>query len=65
MAFAMNHGVRIHYEVEGSGVPLILHPGFISVIPDWSIGGYVNDLKGEYRLILIDPRGQGQSEKPP
>jgi pimeloyl-ACP methyl ester carboxylesterase len=28
MPFAVNRGVRIHYEVEGSGPPLVLHHGY-------------------------------------
>jgi hypothetical protein len=27
MPYATGSGVRIHYEVEGSGPPLVLHPG--------------------------------------
>lgn len=64
MPYATSSGVRIHYEVEGSGPPLVLHPGFVSSIADWYSPGYVDAFKGQYTLVLIDPRGQGASDKP-
>lgn len=64
MPYAMSDGVQIHYQVEGSGAPVLLHPGFVSSLLDWYQYGYVDALKGDYQLILLDPRGQGQSEKP-
>src|SRR5579859_953734 len=62
MSYAMNAGVRIHFEVEGGGPPLLLHTGFASSVPDWYTLGYVDALKGDYQLILLDPRGQGQRQ---
>jgi pimeloyl-ACP methyl ester carboxylesterase len=64
MPYATGSGVRIHYEVEGSGAPLVVHPGFVSSLADWYGPGYVDALKGQYTLVLIDPRGQGESDKP-
>jgi pimeloyl-ACP methyl ester carboxylesterase len=64
MPYATGSGVRIHYEVEGSGVPLVLHPGFMGAVADWYDAGYVDALKGEHTLVLLDPRGQGDSDKP-
>jgi pimeloyl-ACP methyl ester carboxylesterase len=66
MPYATNphDGVRIHYEVEGSGPPLILHVGFMGRLQDWHRDGMVDALQDDFRLILIDPRGQGQSDKP-
>ena len=64
MAYAMNAGVQIHYEVEGGGPPLVLQTGFASSVPDWYTLGYVDVLKGDYQLILLDPRGQRESDKP-
>jgi pimeloyl-ACP methyl ester carboxylesterase len=64
MPYALNGGVRIYYEVDGGGPPLVLHTGFVSSTPDWSTLGYVDALRGDYQLILLDPRGQGQSDKP-
>ena len=57
MPYATGSGVRIHYEVEGSGAPLALHTGFAGSLADWYDFGYVDALKGENTLVLIDPDG--------
>ncbi|MBV9595650.1 MAG: alpha/beta fold hydrolase [Chloroflexi bacterium] len=36
----------------------------MSSIPDWYTLGYVDGLKHDFRLIMLDPRGQGESDKP-
>ncbi len=64
MPFANNQGVRIHYQVEGSGPALIIHHGFSDSLETWYECGYVEPLKHDYRLILIDARGHGDSDKP-
>jgi pimeloyl-ACP methyl ester carboxylesterase len=64
MPDAMNDGVRIHYEREGSGPPLVLQHGFTRSLEGWRDSGYVDALKGDYELVLIDARGHGQSDKP-
>ena len=62
--FVENDGVRIHYEVEGEGPPLVLLHSFTGNLEMWRVFGYVDALKQDYRLILIDARGHGQSDKP-
>jgi pimeloyl-ACP methyl ester carboxylesterase len=64
MPFATNANVRIHYETEGSGQPLVLHHGSFASGADWRDLGYVDALKQENLLILIDARGHGASDKP-
>ena len=66
MPYASNDGVRIYYEVEGSGPPLVLHIGFLGSLDDWrrQYTRYVQALRDAYRLFLIDPRGQGRSDAP-
>ena len=64
MPYANNNGVRIHYEVEGTGPPLVLIHGFLADLEYWRQLGYVEALKSSYRVILIDMRGHGQSDKP-
>jgi pimeloyl-ACP methyl ester carboxylesterase len=64
MPFAVNNGVRIHYEVEGNGPPLVLHHGFAGCIDDWRDFGYAAPLARHNRLIIIDARGCGASDKP-
>ncbi len=62
--YADNDGVKIHYEVEGEGPPLVLMHWFNGSTEDWRMFGYVDALKEDYQLILIDMRGHGQSDKP-
>lgn len=66
MPYASNDEVRIHYHLDGNpaGPPLLLHCGFVGTLHDWYDAGYVDALRGDYRLILLDPRGQGGSDKP-
>jgi pimeloyl-ACP methyl ester carboxylesterase len=64
MPFALNQGVRIHYETDGDGPALVLHHGTMGSGADWRDLGYVEALKDRHRLILIDARGHGQSDKP-
>jgi pimeloyl-ACP methyl ester carboxylesterase len=64
MPFANNQGIRIHYEVEGHGPPLVLQHGFSDSLQTWYELGYVDGLKSDYRLILVDARGHGKSDKP-
>jgi pimeloyl-ACP methyl ester carboxylesterase len=64
MRFATNSGVRIGYRVEGSGPPLVLQHGFTSSSAAWYECGYVDALRPHFRLVLIDARGHGNSDKP-
>lgn len=64
MPYADNKGVRIHYEVEGRGPPLVLVHGLSNSLKNWYDSGYVELLKKNYRLILVDVRGHGSSDKP-
>jgi pimeloyl-ACP methyl ester carboxylesterase len=64
MPYADNHGLRIHYQVEGAGPPLVLQHGSTSSIQAWYQNGYIEPLKPHYQLILVDARGHGASDKP-
>ena len=64
MPYINNRGVKIHYEVEGEGIPLVLQHGSSGNLGNWRSFGYVEALKNEYKLILIDARGHGESDKP-
>ena len=63
MAFINNNGIRIHYEVEGNGIPMVLHHGFGNCIEDYYELGYVDALKDKCQLIMLDCRGFGTSDK--
>jgi pimeloyl-ACP methyl ester carboxylesterase len=65
MPFATSpDGVRVHYDLEGAGAPLLLHHGFGSTPDRWRWEGFVDALKDSYRLILFAARGHGLSDKP-
>jgi pimeloyl-ACP methyl ester carboxylesterase len=64
MPYANNQGVRIHYEVEGAGQPVILHHGSFGSGSDWRDFDYTDTLKHDRQLILLDARGHGDSDKP-
>jgi len=64
MPYVDNKGVRIHYEVEGKGPPLVLVHGLGNSLQTWYDDGYVEPLKKNYHLVLVDVRGHGLSDKP-
>ncbi|MDE0719282.1 MAG: alpha/beta fold hydrolase [Dehalococcoidia bacterium] len=64
MPYVDNSGVKIHYHVEGDGSPLVIQHGLTSSLQNWYAYGYVEELKNDYRLILVDARGHGLSDKP-
>jgi pimeloyl-ACP methyl ester carboxylesterase len=55
-------GVKIYYEVHGSGPSLILTHGYSSTSAMWS--GQIEALSKQHQLILWDMRGHGQSDYP-
>ena len=62
--YVNNQGVRIHYEVVGAGPPLVLHHQTFGSLESWQDFGYLNALKRDRQLILMDARGHGASDKP-
>jgi pimeloyl-ACP methyl ester carboxylesterase len=64
MLFADNQGVRIHYQTVGGGPALVLHHATLGSGADWVDLGYVDALKEDHQLILLDSRGHGESDKP-
>lgn len=64
MPVVVNDGVRIFYETEGNGEPLVLYHGLTGSGERWRDTGYAAGLADCYRLILVDARGHGWSDKP-
>jgi pimeloyl-ACP methyl ester carboxylesterase len=68
-SFSSEDGLRIHYEIfgaSGASVPVVLHHGFAaSTLVNWVMPGVVASLTGAgRRVISLDARGHGRSEKP-
>ncbi|NPD90184.1 MAG: alpha/beta hydrolase [Asgard group archaeon] len=64
MPFVNNQGVKIFYKVEGHGTPLVLLHGGPGSHLEWYACDHIQTLMEDYQLILIDLRGNGQSDKP-
>jgi len=65
MPYFDNDGVKIYYEMEGEGPTVIMIHGFASDLEsNWKQANWVRELKEDYRLILLDCRGHGKSDKP-
>jgi pimeloyl-ACP methyl ester carboxylesterase len=61
-----NDGVRIAYEVVGNGEPVVLVHGFASDrVQNWSAPGWYETLTNAgRRVVALDCRGHGESDKP-
>src|ERR671930_359259 len=55
-------GVKIHYEVHGSGPIVLLSHGYSSTARMWD--GQVAALKDRWQVIVWDMRGHGDSDYP-
>jgi pimeloyl-ACP methyl ester carboxylesterase len=56
------NGVNIHYEIHGSGPPILLTHGYSSTARMWD--GQIAELSRDHTLILWDMRGHGESDYP-
>src|SRR5262245_59440298 len=65
MPYLQHDGIHIYYRVEGEqGVPIVMLHGLTGSLDDFYEFGWVAGLKDDYRLILLDARGHGHSDKP-
>ncbi len=55
-------GIKIHFEDMGSGRPLVFIHGFAASMDSWRF--LVGPFKKDYRLILLDLKGHGYSDRP-
>jgi non-heme chloroperoxidase len=55
-------GVRIHYIEAGKGRAIVFIPGWM--MPGWIWQKQIDELSKNYRVIAVDPRSQGESDKP-
>lgn len=60
--YATVNGVRLHYVEGGAGQPLICLPGWPQTW--YSYRSVAGELAKHYRLLIVDIRGMGSSDKP-
>ncbi|ADB38763.1 alpha/beta fold hydrolase [Spirosoma linguale] len=60
--YATVNGVRLHYVEGGTGIPLVCLPGWPQTW--YSYKPVAVELAKTYRVIIVDIRGMGSSEKP-
>ena len=56
------NGLKLYYEIEGDGEPVVLIPGFAA--GRWIWFKQTGDLSRKFRVIVFDPRGVAASDKP-
>ena len=64
MAEIANRGIKISYETSGAGRPLILLHGWACDRSWWVETGFTDSLQRDFRIINVDQRGHGSSDKP-
>ncbi len=63
--FFDSDGVQIHYETWGEGYPIILVHGIIANLElNWVAANWVETLQPLRRVVALDNRGHGESDKP-
>jgi len=60
--FQTSDGTRIHYLEAGSGRAIVFIPGW--TMPAWIWQKQIDALSNRYHVIAVDPRSQGESDKP-
>ncbi len=56
------NGLKLYYEIEGEGEPVVLIPGFSA--GRWIWFKQTADLARNFRVVVFDPRGISASDKP-
>lgn len=63
--FFTSDGVRIRYVDAGRGEPVVLVHGFSSGLDaNWAATGVIDALAKDFRVVALDCRGHGKSDKP-
>lgn len=64
MPLVDNNGIKINYVVEGQGPPLLLIHASMGSHAEWHACDYIKTLKNDFKLVIVDLRGHGKSDKP-
>src|SRR3954447_24471063 len=58
--YAPVNGLRMYYEIHGSGDPVVLlHGAFMTITSNWS--GWIEELSKTRRVIAIEMQGHGRT----
>ena len=58
-------GTRVYYMVQGAGEPVVLIHGYgVTASINWKLPGILPALARNYRVVALDVRGHGRSDKP-
>lgn len=58
--YAPVNGIRMYYEVHGSGEPLVLlHGAFMTITNNWD--GWINELSKTRKVIAVEMQGHGRT----
>lgn len=61
----VSNGVKIAYNEQGKGEPVLLIHGLMSSgALNWTVPGITAALARDHRVVVMDVRGHGQSDKP-
>jgi hypothetical protein len=60
--FTTSDGAELHYLEAGSGPTLVFVPGWSMPAEVWE--HQIRHFSSDYRVVALDPRGQGRSENP-
>ena len=65
MSIVVSNKQKIHYKLAGDKGPwMLLHPHHLIPMKAWEEEGYVKQLEKDFRLVMIEPLGQGFSDAP-
>src|SRR5215212_137107 len=58
--YAPINGLKMYYEIHGSGEPVVLlHGAFMAITGDWSV--WISELSKTRKVIAIDMQGHGRT----
>lgn len=61
--FKTSDGVKLHYLEAGTGPSIVFEPGWS--MPAWIWDAQIRYFAQHYHVVALDPRSQGESDKPP
>ena len=58
--YAPVNGLKMYYEIKGSGEPVVLlHGAFMAITDDWRV--WINELAKTHKVIAVEMQGHGRT----